>query len=209
MNRTEQGIARYLGEERLRRLQSVVIGIAGAGGLGSNCAMHLVRCGFKRFVIADHDTVEPSNLNRQSFWGRQVGTYKVHSLAQNMMDVNRDLDLKLYCGKVDGENALELFGGCHAVVECFDEASCKKALVETLLPVGIFLVAASGIAGHGRADDIVTRRMSANFVLVGDMTTECSEDTPPFSPMVGLAAAKQADAVLSHFLERFEEDSHV
>ena len=33
----------YLNERERRILESAVVGIAGAGGLGSNCAMHLVR----------------------------------------------------------------------------------------------------------------------------------------------------------------------
>ena len=41
------------------------IGIAGAGGIGSNVAVHLVRSGVESIKIADFDTIEKSNLNRQ------------------------------------------------------------------------------------------------------------------------------------------------
>ena len=46
------------------------VGIAGAGGLGSNCAMHLVRAGVRHLVVADFDVVGESNLNRQFFFRR-------------------------------------------------------------------------------------------------------------------------------------------
>ena len=67
------------------------VGIAGAGGLGSNCAWMLVRSGFTDFVIVDHDRVEASNLNRQFFFARQVGMPKVQALSENLLAINPDV----------------------------------------------------------------------------------------------------------------------
>ena len=55
----------YLTERERRILESARVGIAGAGGLGSNVSMLLVRAGIRKFVIADFDEVNESNLNRQ------------------------------------------------------------------------------------------------------------------------------------------------
>ncbi|WP_272700115.1 sulfur carrier protein ThiS adenylyltransferase ThiF [Desulfovibrio sp. Fe33] len=205
MNEVEQGFARYLGEDALGRLRSVKIGIAGCGGLGSNCAMHLVRSGFVRFVLVDFDRVEFSNLNRQAFFRDQVGVFKAEALAANMCAVNPDLDLDVYVERVDVTRVKRLFGDCDAVVEAFDRVEAKKRLVETLLPLGRLLVSASGIGGCGDADALVTRRVRDNFYVVGDGLTECNAETPPLSPRVGLAAAKQADVILSHFLSLSDE----
>ncbi|MGE4421086.1 MAG: sulfur carrier protein ThiS adenylyltransferase ThiF [Pseudodesulfovibrio sp.] len=200
MNKVEEGIAAHIGEERLARLQGVKIGIAGCGGLGSNCAMHLVRSGFTRFTLVDFDRVEFSNLNRQAFFNDQVGQYKAEALAANMRAVNPDLDLDIYVERVDVARVKKLFGDCDAVVEAFDRAAAKKRLVEALLPLGRLVVSASGIGGCGDGDALVTRRVRDNFYLIGDGVTECSLDTPPLSPRVGIAAAKQADVILAHFL---------
>ena len=205
MNRVEQGMAAYLGFDRLAFLQQVRIGIGGAGGLGSNCAMHLVRSGFRKFVLVDFDRVDFSNLNRQHFFESQVGQFKVEALAENMRRVNPDAEIETQVMKVEGVHAHNLFAGCDAVVEAFDLAEAKKLLVEALLPTGKLLVSASGIGGCGDADTLVTRRIRENFYLVGDGTTECTLDTPPLSPRVGVAAAKQADVVLAHFLNLFDE----
>ncbi len=43
------------------------IGIAGAGGLGSNVAVNLVRTGITSIKIVDFDEIEESNLNRQFY----------------------------------------------------------------------------------------------------------------------------------------------
>lgn len=203
MNATEQGIAVHLGAARLRYLQGVTVGIAGAGGLGSNCAMLLVRSGFKRFVLVDFDRVDASNLNRQAYGADQIGQLKVTALAYNLLAVNPDLIIGQRTVRVTPENMETLFAGCDAVIEAFDDPLCKRALVEALVPTGVLVVAASGIGGHGNADAIVTRRVRDNFIMIGDMETECSVEHPPFAPRVALAAAKQADAVLSHFLNTF------
>jgi sulfur carrier protein ThiS adenylyltransferase len=200
MNEVQKGIAVHIGEENLARLQGVKIGIAGCGGLGSNCAMHLVRSGFTRFTLVDFDRVEFSNLNRQAFFGSQVGQFKAEALAANMRAVNPDLDLDIYVERVDVARVKKLFGDCDAVVEAFDRAAAKKRLVEALLPLGRLVVSASGIGGCGDGDALATRRVRDNFYLIGDGVTECSLDTPPLSPRVGIAAAKQADVILAHFL---------
>ena len=49
-------------------LQTKTVGIAGCGGLGSNCAVALARVGVGTLVVADFDRVEVSNLNRQYFF---------------------------------------------------------------------------------------------------------------------------------------------
>lgn len=202
MNTVEQGIASYLGEETLAKLQQVRIGIAGAGGLGSNCAAHLVRSGFKKLVLVDFDTVEPSNLNRQFYFAHQVGTPKVEALAENLRSINPDVELEIHKLRVERGNIVELFGDCDTVVEAFDAAICKKQLVEAIVPTGKLLVSASGMGGLGRADAITTRKLRDNFIIIGDMVTECSEATPPLSPMVGVCAAKQADVVLAYFVDK-------
>lgn len=205
MNRTEQGIAKYIGKDRLRQLQGIRIGIAGAGGLGSNCAMHLVRSGFKRFVLADFDCIEESNLNRQFYFMEQIGKSKVEALGDNLQSINPDLDITAHLTEVCRENMHDLFDDCDVIIEAFDDAAAKKALVETFLPTGKLLVTASGMGGAGSSDEIKTRKVRDNFYIVGDMKTECNAETPPFSPRVAICAAKQADIVLNHYLNKFQK----
>lgn len=205
MNRVEQGLAAHLGGERLAFLQTVKVGMGGAGGLGSNCAMHLVRSGFKRFVLVDFDRVDFSNLNRQAYAEAQVGEFKVEALAANMRAVNPDVELDVRIEKADGPRMAQLFADCDVVVEAFDSPEAKTTLVETMLPSDKLVVSASGIGGCGDCDAVVTRRVRENFYLIGDGRTECLGATPPLSPRVGVAAAKQADVVLDHFLSLFEK----
>ena len=70
-----------------------MVGIAGAGGLGSNCAAHLVRVGFRKLKLVDFDVVETGNLDRQFYFADQVGMYKVEALRQNLLRISSDLEL--------------------------------------------------------------------------------------------------------------------
>lgn len=207
MNILEQGIAHHIGADALTRLQQVRVGLAGAGGLGSNCAQVLVRSGFKRFVLVDFDRVEASNLNRQFFFPDQIGQPKVVALAANLLRINPGLELELHESTVTPENVRPLFAECDAVLECVDDPSVKKLLAEAIIPTKALIVAASGIAGCGDADRIQTRRLRDNFFLVGDERTAACSETPPLAPLVALAAAKQADVVLHHFLHTATQGS--
>ena len=90
------GANTYLTERERHILESAKVGIAGAGGLGSNVAMLLVRAGMKKLVIADFDTVNESNLNRQFFFRRQLGEKKIDALAVNLLQIEPELALELH-----------------------------------------------------------------------------------------------------------------
>mgnify|MGYP001559864522 CR=1 FL=1 len=55
MDLFRQDLLKKLGESRFAKIEKARIGIAGAGGLGSNCAACLVRVGFRNFTIADFE----------------------------------------------------------------------------------------------------------------------------------------------------------
>jgi sulfur carrier protein ThiS adenylyltransferase len=201
MNDFEKELSLRLGSSWFERMRGVKVGIAGAGGLGSNCAANLVRCGFKKFVIADFDVVEHSNLNRQFYFLSQIGEAKVDALKANLEKINPGLEIEALKLTVTANNARHIFSGCEVIVEAFDKAEQKKMLVELFVESGKFVVSASGISGIGRTDEIKTRRVGKTLVMVGDLASD-SDECHPMSPRVNIAAAKQADAVLEYVLER-------
>ena len=194
------GVNTYLNERERRILESAVVGIAGAGGLGSNCAMHLVRAGVKKFVIADFDVVGESNLNRQFFFRDQLGRKKVDALAENLRRIEPDLSLELRDARLAPDNIDWTFSGCSVIVEAFDSADAKSMLLHALLPLGKPIVSASGIAGWGRSLAIGQRRIGKNLILIGDTSSDVSNGLAPFSPRVGIAAAMEANAVVALLL---------
>jgi len=200
MNQFEAALLRYISADNLAKIQKVKVGIAGAGGLGSNCAQFLVRSGFRKLKIADFDVVDYSNLNRQFYFSSQVGGLKLEALKDNLRLINSALEVELLPVKVSAANIAELFIDCDVVVEAFDNPDLKRLIVEQYLNSGKLLVAASGLAGWGNSDRIRVHRVKENFYLVGDLVTGIGPNSPPLAPCVTIAAAKQADVILSHVL---------
>ena len=184
-----------LGEAKLAKIEKARIGIAGAGGLGSNCAACLVRVGFRNFTIADFDVVDAANLDRQFYFEDQVGMMKVEALKANLLRVNPALALQMLPVKLESANIPGIFSDCDVVVECLDRAEAKQVLVSELLPTGKLIVSASGLGGYGLSDDLKVHKLKSNLVLIGDLTSDVA-GTPALAPRVSIAAAKQADVVL-------------
>lgn len=206
MNQFEQALLRYLSPGQLARIQRVKVGIAGAGGLGSNCAAALVRTGFRRLKIADFDSVEASNLNRQFYFLAQVGRPKVEALRENLALINPAVQVEILPLRVEADNVAALFADCDIVVEAFDRPEYKRLVVETYLGSGKLLVAASGLAGWGDSDAIGVHRIKDTFHLVGDLATGIGPGCPPLAPRVAIAAAKQADVILAHILGPMQKE---
>lgn len=200
-NPFDQALESYLGAENLRKIKPIKVGVAGAGGLGSNCAHYLVRSGFRHLVLADFDRVDYSNLSRQFYFPNQVGRPKVEALKDNLECINPAVVIEAVCEKLNPQSMERVFKDCRVVVEAFDNPLCKRELIEVFARSGKLLVAASGIAGWGGSDDIKVRRITGNFYLVGDMVSEVGKDCPPLSPRVNIVAAKQANVVLSCILD--------
>ena len=189
----------YLTPEARAALESVRVGIAGAGGLGSNCAMHLVRSGVKHITIADFDVVNESNLNRQFFFRDQIGQKKVEAIKANLLRIEPDADIRAVDIRLDASSAREIFADCGIVVEAFDAVDAKVMLVSAFASSGKKLVTASGLAGWGRSNAMRVRKMGS-IVAIGDGETSVGDGAAPVSPRVGIAAAMEANAVVSLLL---------
>ena len=196
-----QDLITKLGEVKLAKIEKAKIGIAGAGGLGSNCAACLVRVGFKHFTIADFDRIDATNLDRQFYFEDQVGMKKVEALRVNLLRINPGLDLQMMFVKLDPANIPEIFRDCDVIVECLDRAEAKQMLVSGLLPTGKLIVSASGLGGFGSSDDLKVSKLKPNLVLIGDLASDI-EKAPALAPRVSIAAAKQADVVLEFIAGR-------
>lgn len=183
------------------RLRARSVGIAGAGGLGSNAAAALARAGVGRLVIADFDIVQGPNLDRQFYFLDQVGRLKVEALAENIRRIDPSCSVETHPVRLDPENAERIFGDCDIVIEALDSAEAKDMLVRTLLTrlPGKPVVAASGLAGWGRTNDMESRR-SGDLTVVGDQRTGTTPDMPPLAPRVLIAAGMEANEVLEILL---------
>lgn len=175
------------------------VGIAGAGGLGSNVAAHLWRSGVRRLIVADFDVVTAGNLNRQFYFADQIGQLKVMALQENLRRIDPAGAVSAVPTRLTPANAESVFAACPLVVEAFDRAEEKYWLIHTLLAAGKSVVAASGLGGCGHSNAMRVRRLGQRLIMVGDgeLDVTLSPRLAPLSPRVGIAAAMQANCVLA------------
>jgi sulfur carrier protein ThiS adenylyltransferase len=185
-------------------LKKFKVGIAGAGGLGSNCAIALARTGVGTLVIADFDKVEASNLSRQYYFVNQVGKMKTAALKENLKSVRPEINVVAHRIKLNEKNIPSTFADCHVIVEAFDRSDMKEMLIETVqkeLP-GTPLIVGSGLAGWGNTEILKFRKVDETLYICGDEMSEASDDSPPLAPRVCIVANMQANAVIEILMKK-------
>ena len=180
------------------RLAVSHVAVIGCGGLGSNVAAMLVRCGVGELTLIDFDVVEESNLNRQMFFRDQVGMPKTEALRDTLLRINSGVTLCLHQDCVTSENLIELVGGADVVIEAADRAEVKAMIANTALTdlPDIPLVSASGLAGFDSANEVVTERIGDGFYLVGDQRSDVRLGYSLLASRVMVAAAHEAHAAV-------------
>ena len=152
------------------KLSAGRVAIAGLGGLGSNVAYSLTRIGVGHLHLIDFDVVDITNLNRQQYFMEHLGMPKTDALESLLKKINPYLDIQTDCVRVTEDNIRELFGEWDIVCEAFDDPGAKAMLVNGILECfpEKKLVSASGMAGFGSSNSIVTKKVTDNFYLCGD-----------------------------------------
>lgn len=191
-----------------KKLKKTRVCILGLGGLGSNVAVLLARSGIGSLKLVDFDTVEASNLNRQQYRISHIGIKKTEAMKNIIREINPFVEVEILDIKVDRENIYSIVGDIEIVVEAFDRAETKAMLMEELLTnTNKIVVSASGMAGLGSANEIVTRKIRNNFYLIGDNYSDYEEYLGIMSTRVMICAAHQANMVLRLILgeEKFKK----
>lgn len=194
------------GAELHDKFSSATVAVCGLGGLGSNIAISLARAGIKKLILIDFDRVDISNLHRQQYKASQVGRCKTEALSENLKEIAPYIELETHTVRITESNVVELLKDADVICEAFDNAECKAMLTNTVLEKmpKKYLVAASGMAGLGRANRIKTRRITKRFYLCGDEVSDVNEGAGLVSSRVMLCAAHQAHTVLRILADEFE-----
>ena len=180
-----------------KKLKKTRVCILGLCGLGSNVAVLLARAGIGYLKLIDFDVVEASNLNRQQYRISHIGMKKTEAMKTIIREINPFVEVDILDIKVDRKNIYSIVGDIEIVVEAFDRAETKAMILEELLTdKNKIVVSASGMAGLGSANEIVTRKIKDNFYLIGDNYSDYEEYSGIMSARVMLCAAHQANVVL-------------
>ncbi|MBW1799546.1 MAG: HesA/MoeB/ThiF family protein [Deltaproteobacteria bacterium] len=146
-----QIMIREVGEAGQEKLKNARVFVAGAGGLGSPLAVYLAAAGIGTIRIADHDSVELSNLNRQILhWERDIGKKKVDSAREKLHGLNPAVRVETIGETIDEGNVSGLVDGFDAIVDAMDNLPTRYLLNRTAIEKSIpfFHGAVNGLEGR-------------------------------------------------------------
>ena len=149
----------YAAQTRLSALRVLVLG---AGGTGSVVVQHLLAAGVERFVLADGDTVELSNFNRQFAWAsRDVGRAKVDVLREWIVARASEPDIvgfqRFIHNQSDFNELIDSAPAVDIIVSCIDApVGIEPEIVRTAL---------------GRSLPVMTGAVGIEFGHIGPLFT--------------------------------------
>jgi len=196
-----QTILPEIGPQGQERLARAGVLIAGAGGLGSVTALYLAAAGIGHIKIADHDSLEPSNLNRQIIHSEAfLGQPKVISAAGRMKALNSMIRVTPVQTRITSANIDALLDGVEIIVDGSDNYETRQVLNRASLRHGLPFVYA-GVRGFDAMVSSFVPGRTACFecIVTGG---EAPSDRGPgiVGPAAGMAASFQAMETLKLIL---------
>lgn len=188
----DSAFARNLGwvtAEEQRRLRGKCVSIAGLGGVGGVHLLTLVRLGIGRFRLAEFDTFELVNFNRQV--GAAVNALdrpKLEVMAEMARDINPSVELELFPEGVTAENVDSFLQGADLFADGLDffAFAVRELVFAKCASMGI---PATTVAPLGMGAALL------NFMPGGMQfadyfgLSECEEAEKPLRFLLGLAPA--------------------
>lgn len=147
------------GEEGQEKLKSATVFVAGAGGLGCPIALYLATAGIGHLRIADSDTVDLTNLNRQVLhWEKDIGRAKVASAGEKLSAVNSEIEVETARVVIDASTVADLAGDADVIVDAMDNYETRYLLNEVALKRGIPFIHGAISGFFGQATTIIPEK---------------------------------------------------
>jgi molybdopterin/thiamine biosynthesis adenylyltransferase len=182
------------GQEKLLAARVLIIGL---GGLGSPVAMYLAAAGVGHLVLADFDTVDLSNLQRQiAHTTDRIGHTKVESAAQTLRALNPDVQITCVTHPLDSESLTAQIANVDVVVDCCDNFITRFAVNAACVAAKVPLVSGAAIRLEGQV--AVFDNRDSHSPCYRCLYDEDSEENTTcaangvLSPLVGIIGSMQA-----------------
>ncbi|AKB81409.1 Dinucleotide-utilizing enzymes involved in molybdopterin and thiamine biosynthesis family 2 [Methanosarcina barkeri 3] len=141
------------GQEKLKKATALVVG---AGGLGSPISTYLAVAGVGKIVLADFDSVELSNLNRQFLHHeKDVGIEKIKSAEEKLFSLNPEIKVETIREKITDENADSIVPPCDIIIDALDNFDTRHVLNRFAVKRNIPLVHGAVSGYRGQATTII------------------------------------------------------
>jgi molybdopterin-synthase adenylyltransferase len=188
------------GDEGQERLRKAHIFIAGAGGLGSPVSLYLAVAGIGTITIADMDTVDQTNLNRQILHAdRDIGKRKAVSAEETLAAINPDITVHAMDTRIDEGNAARLIGNADGIVDAMDNYPIRYLLNDMAIRKNIPLFHGAIRGFYGQATTIIPGKTPCLKCIFPKAPPE--EVFPVVGATCGVIGSVQATEVLKFLLK--------
>lgn len=144
------------GDEGQECLQNARVFVAGMGGLGSAIATYLTAAGVGTLLIADDDTVEASNFNRQILHGHgDLGRPKTASAKEKLAALNPRCRVEEIRGRIAEPGIDGMIGDCDLIVDAVDNFPTRYILNRAALRRGIPFIHGAVQGFFGQATTVI------------------------------------------------------
>lgn len=117
------------GEEGQEKLKNSRVMVVGAGGLGSPISTYLAIAGVGKIILADFDSVELSNLNRQFLHHeKDIGRSKIESAKEKLLSINPGIEVETIGEMISESNIESLIPECDIIVDALDNLETRHLL---------------------------------------------------------------------------------
>lgn len=191
-----------LGVEGQARILDAKALIIGAGGLGSPAAMYLASAGVGKITLADGDTVDLTNLQRQLLHSDEsIGHAKSLSGRATLARINPGIIVTPIAERLSGKKLEELVADADVVLDCCDNFETRHAINRACVEAGTPLVSGAAVRFSGQISVFDPRDAASPcyhcLFPEGENVEElrCAV-TGVFAPLTGIIGAMQAAEAL-------------
>ncbi|MGY2286579.1 molybdopterin-synthase adenylyltransferase MoeB [Pseudomonas gingeri] len=182
------------GQLRLKNSRVLIVGL---GGLGAPAALYLAAAGVGELHLADFDSVDLTNLQRQIIHDTySVGSTKVDSALRRLTAINPQVSLIAHRQALDEDSLSAVVAAVDLVLDCCDNFATREAVNVACVAAGKPLVSGAAIRLEGQLSVFDPRRAESPcyHCLYGhgsEAELTCSE-AGVIGPLVGLVGSLQA-----------------
>lgn len=191
-----------IGIEGQERIVGARVLVVGAGGLGSPAALYLASAGVGRIVLADDDTVDLTNLQRQILHTQErIGQMKALSGRTALALINPEVQVETVTERLAGDALSATVADVDVVLDCCDNFATRHAINRASVQHGKPLVSGAAIRFDGQLSVFDPRRPASPcyhclFPEGEDVEEVRCAVMGVFAPLTGIIGAAQAAEAL-------------
>ncbi|MSR12804.1 MAG: molybdopterin-synthase adenylyltransferase MoeB [Gammaproteobacteria bacterium] len=180
-----------------QRLVDASVLIIGMGGLGCPAAMYLAAAGVGHLLLADDDTVDLTNLQRQIAHSQaDIGKNKVDSVQRTLLGLNPDVRITALAQRLLGAELDQAVAQADVVVDATDNFTTRFAINRSCVKLRKPLVSGAAIRMQGQVAVFDSRSQESPcyqclYTEGDDEETNCARNGV-MAPLVGIIGSLQA-----------------